>query len=275
MNITDEAVFPVLGVLATLGTLHCLAHRRFLLPSWVLLIMILQSRDPRQESIIPVALLAGIGLDRVLLPLLGEARSQSPQGTRTLWRVIGFEGEINHLQGGVLCFIVLFAAFWGMIGYRPLLTGLSSEERQAMEWIARSTQERSQFLIVTGVPGGDRSFEWFPALTGRANAAPIQGYEWVEGFNRRVAQDMTLQRCALRDSSCIDEWSEKAQISFTHIYVPKRAAAPLFAPIAAFGQSKDCCAALRSSLQRDSRYVVVYDGPGASVFERAATGRLE
>jgi hypothetical protein len=154
-----------------------------------------------------------------------------------------------------------------IVSYRPLLTGLSHEERDAMAWVSQNTDPSSRFLIVSGTRGGDRSFEWFPALTGRVNASPIEGYEWVPGFAQRVQDDLELQACAVQGIQCLDAWGQDTGVSFTHIYMPKRPIAPLFSP-GVDPLQEDCCWSLRAALEASPEYELLYDGPGASIFLR-------
>ena len=263
LNLTDEQSLPVLGFLCCLGILVCLAERRYFLPGWLLAVMILQSRDPRQENSVVVALLAGIGVTSALVPLLERWRAGmagrsgleelAPEGACSRWR---------PLTRGVLVFVALFATIWAILGYPANLQSVSREEEQAMAWVAENTPESSKFLIVTGALGGDMTFEWFPALTGRANAAPVQGQEWVGGFIDRVAQDAQLQKCANEGVACIESWASQTHTSFSHVFLPKRQAVYQVLP------NDECCWSLREALRADARYQLIYDGPGATVFRR-------
>ena len=49
---------------------------------------------------------------------------------------------------------------------------------------------------------------------------------------------------------------------FSHVYVSREV------PVRKRKHSNDCCPALRDALRRDSGYVLVYDGPGASIYAR-------
>jgi hypothetical protein len=256
-NVTGETGFPFLGALALIGMIVCLTKKQYFLPVWVLAILILQSRDPRQEDVVPIALLAGIGAAEGLLPLARGALS-------------GFiaveESRAHRLVNRALVLMFISVLLADLVSYRPLLTGLSSQEREAMGWIQTNTNTTSRFLIVTGTRGGDRSFEWFPALTNRINAAPIEGYEWVPGFQKRVQNDIDLQMCASQGVECLNSWSQKTETEFDYIYVPKRPAAPLFAASTDLLQKKDCCWSIRAALQGSSRFEVAYESEGATIF---------
>jgi hypothetical protein len=67
---TGEPLFPVIGVLALLGGLASLRERAFTLPIWWALTLALDARAGATYATLPVSLLAGIGVARVLRPLL-------------------------------------------------------------------------------------------------------------------------------------------------------------------------------------------------------------
>jgi hypothetical protein len=62
------------------------------------------------------------------------------------------------------------------------------------------------------------------------------------------------------DVTCIEEWAKQGSVHFSHVYIPQASSA----------QNPSCCPALVSSLMHDSRYRLVYSGPGAKIFERRA-----
>ncbi|MDI7276770.1 MAG: hypothetical protein QME94_12400 [Anaerolineae bacterium] len=137
-----------------------------------------------------------------------------------------------------------------------------------MQWVSEHTPESSAFLVVTGdtLWGGDRSSEWFPVLAGRRSVATVQGTEWLAGFSARTRRYTALQRCARQSDECLESWAAESGVSFTHVYIPKRPS------VARSARDVPCCAGLPASLRSNERYRVVYDGPGATVFEREAHG---
>jgi hypothetical protein len=135
---------------------------------------------------------------------------------------------------------------------------LSSQERQAMSWVARQTAAEARFLVVAGTPWEiDRNSEWLPVLANRKSVATVQGYEYrpVGEFAQKKREYIELQGCAGWVSRCLQDWSRATGVGFTHVYIPKI-------------PDRDCCRLLRYSLERDPAYRVVYDGPGAVLFAR-------
>lgn len=260
--ISEEPHFPLLALLALLGALACLARGRRLEPVWLAVAFVLDPRSAHTVATVPLALLAGIGISEWLLPLLSRAPRPTMEASG---EVSGEGGGAKGLLGqGVLAFIFLYALLSALAPGRPLLEPLSPEERQAMAWVAGHTPPESRFLVLTGDHWPeDRSAEWFPVLAGRVSVATVQATEWLPGFERRARGYVTLQRCARQDVACLERWAQQAGVAFSHVYVARR-------PAVARGASGDCCSGLLSALFCDRGYRLLYDGPGAAVFGRAA-----
>lgn len=267
LDVTREPTFTMLGGLALLGAFVCLARREYLLPAWVVVIHVLQPRAGDQRAVIPLAMLAGIGLVSVILPLIERVLDVgwlSPSSTDgfSVRRVATLVRGPWLLQILLVSMAVQSAASTAY-GYNPLLTGLSADERAAMDWAASSTPPTSSFIVITGEPwfGQDKASEWFPALAQRVSMDVVQGYEWVGGFVERIARHEQLQACATQNSGCVENWASEHGIRFSYVYVTRR-------PANIEGVLIDRTAAIQASLRSDPRYEVVYDGPGAVIFRR-------
>jgi len=264
-DVTREPVFPVVGMLALLGVLHELGQRRFLLPLWLVVIPALQARAFDQRAVIPVALLAGIGLSEVLLPLLLRA----VQPLRQL-RLRNDSAELGSARGGVpwwvlqlvLLLVILQSTVSTARAYRPLLSGLTPDDRAAMAWVAERTPPAARFLVLTGETwfGQDRVAEWFPALTGRVNLAVVQGYEWLGDFSERIEAATALQLCASAGRTCLEHWAASRDIDYDFVYIARQ-------PYWIDGRRFERFGALISELFRSPDYRLVYSGPGAVIFQ--------
>ena len=282
---TGEPLFPVLGALALLGALASLRQRTVLLPIWWMVTLALDVRAGETYAAIPVALLVGIAVNDVLLPLLMRRRSASagsagstgrvdgrlatepehePHIHRTpRYAVVAFARE-NLLAIGVIGFLVLYSTASALTRDADLgteaayLASLSPDERDAMHWVATHTPPTSRFFVVPerGWPA-DREGEWFPVLARRQSVATVQGTEWLPdtGFTRYKRLFNTARDCAGQDARCVEQWSAKQGVEFSHVFIARSPAGA-------------CCRKLSSTLRTDSRYQVVFDGPGAEIFER-------
>jgi uncharacterized membrane protein len=251
---TGEPMFALIAALALLGVIACLGDKRWLLPLWVLMCGLLDPRGFGTVAVVPLAMLAGVAVSRVLLPLLLRRQYEDSGAKRWI------------MPGAVFVLVGLYALMNALIATPQLLQGMSRDERAAMSWVATNTPPGARFVVVSNESwASDRTSEWFPVLAQRRSVATVQGYEWVRGaFAERLAAYRDLQSCAEKDASCVDAWQSAEGTGFDYIYVPK---------VAELQQGEiadpfECCAALRLSLRAGAHYEAVYDGPGATVFER-------
>ena len=93
-------------------------------------------------------------------------------------------------------------------------------------------------------------------LARRVSVATVQGTEWLPAgtFETRERQYDQLQGCAVWSTDCLEDWARATGLLYSHVYIPKTLAFP-------------CCGPLDSSLRHDPAYRLVFDGPGASIYE--------
>ena len=262
---TSEPLFPFLGTLALFGALACIVTRRYFLAAWWAAIVLLEVRGFPTYTTVPIAMLAGIGITEVLLPLLfrkpAEAGEQ-PRGPSS-WEVPGRVTPAASLPLLLLAGLVVYTGSAALLRNPVLgaegqvLTSLSSETREALAWVHEEAPEGSSFLVVpeTAFWEVSRTLEWFPALTGRESVSTVQGSEWLPdgGFDRARATHHHAWLCGTRTTVCLEELAEAREVDFTHVYVPN---------------SHACCRNLVRSLGEDAGYELLYRGPAAVVYER-------
>lgn len=269
LQLSDEPFFHLIEAIAFLGMARSIVKREFFLPLWCASIFLLDPRSALTASVVPLALLAGIGLNEVVLPMLrrpidSEGFQPSPTGSGSPSRCE--ESRFDALTQIVLLCILAYATFAAEVAWRPQLAPLSRKERTAMAWVARNTPRDSTFLVMTDQTWTvDKASEWFPVLSHRSSVATVQGTEWVgKGiFGRRIAQSVSLATCATAGSSCLERWSLKANASFDYVFIPKVRQEYDFST-----STVDPFASLRRSLGRDRIFVRIYDGPGATIYRR-------
>jgi len=265
---TSEPFFPILLAMSLAGAAVSRRTGHSWLIAWWVALFALDTWLPEIVATVPLALLAAIGLTRGLDSLFGLMR-QMPDGQ--LAHSPSRSWTWHWSQIAVFAYALLAAMYFGMFALKPLSAG----EQQAMAWVAQNTALDSKFLVLSGDRwGDDRSAEWFPALAGRASIATVQGSEWLgpDGFNRRWHAADKLRKCVVEDANCVEAWISEMDVRVTHLYVAKRQ--PL--DVNDYGavdhsELDDCCVGLRTSLERNSRYDIVYDGPDVSVYERRHT----
>jgi hypothetical protein len=263
---TGEVGLPLVACLALLGAVVALARCEIVLPGWVLAAFALTPRAALTIATVPLALLAASALDVVVRPGLASALAfdTRPHGEG---RRAGLLDSIAGERLAQLASVLLAAV---IIGYttvssnlaRPgadLLSSLTRDQRDAMAWVATHTPPTSAFVVASGAAQwiADPVDAWFPALTGRASVATPNGAEWLPHgeFARRVRMYARLKRCSAIDEECLDSLVTACGARFTHVYVSKPASPAAPGPAAA--------------LAGGNRFVVVYDGPGATVYARS------
>jgi hypothetical protein len=251
---TAEAVLAVIGMLGALGFFYSLTMKDWLLPAWWIAIVTLDARQGSTFSTVPIALLAGVAVAHVLLP----AMRRIP--VTTLRQSPGRAGWTPEFVLGLFLVFATASAFvrTPVPGGMTDMGALTADELEAMSWVAEETAPDARFLIVAGTPWEiDRTSEWLPALANRKSVATVQGFEWrpLGEFARKKQEYIDLQGCAGWISQCLRDWSQNTGESFTHVYIPK-------------SPDRNCCQLLRYSLERDRRYRLIYDGPGAVLFAR-------
>jgi hypothetical protein len=267
-----EAFYPVIAGLSLLGVYSCWLKRQALLPVWLAAVWLLDPRGSHNYVTVPIALLAALAVDQILV---------------RLWRGTDEHTALATMRraaapAGVLAVLACYATVSALFTAEATLGALAPEQRAAMAWVANNTDASGQFLVVTGNGwdpirgyglgmdaftnwGIDRTVEWFPALANRVSLDTPQGYEWLPHFDRIEHVYTEAQKCGERDASCLSDWSRETGRSFRYVYIPKAAGREI-----GVGDAEGCCWALRHALRSDPGYTTVYDGPGASVFERRA-----
>ncbi|MEX2247573.1 MAG: hypothetical protein WEC75_12915 [Dehalococcoidia bacterium] len=266
-RMTAEPLFPLIATLAALGAFACMVNRQYVLPVWVAACALLDPRGFGTVASVPIALLAGIAVQDVLVPFLHHpARTALSAGSDDLLVPRLRPGAPAWLlpSGGVI--MACYALIGTLVAAPTLLTGLAPDERDAMAWVAASTPEAARVLVVSGEAwDGDRTSEWLPALAGRRSVATVQGREWLRepAFDAQIHAHRAVQECAQADAACLTNWARDTGRTFDFVYLPRLS--PRTPPSA---EGDECCPALRASLFADTAYRVVYDGPGATVFAK-------
>jgi hypothetical protein len=251
-QVTGSRLFDVLGLLTAMGLLAAVLRRRWLLPAWLVVLMVLDSRGGATYASVPAAMLIGTGV----VELLGRM----PQG----WSGSSLRAKrVPITVGALLLALALVDAAGSQQAPSWPGVALSDAQRDAMS-AAGELAPDAEYLVVSGrLWAVDATAEWFPTLAGARSAGTVQGHEWLgrDAFRSRLEASAALRECANAGSGCLSEWSEAWGITFTHVFVPKGSlSGPLGDP--------DCCVGLRLLLAADDGYAVIHDGPGATIFER-------
>jgi hypothetical protein len=220
---TNEPLLDILAVLGFFGILVCLRDRKFNLPLWLVVIIGLQTRGSTTYAIVPFAMLIGVGLDEVILPLLtrseGENHLRSNSRTRESAEVsFPYHGWVPKTALGYILVVSMISAYLG-----APKESLSQAQLESLSWIGENTEKDGSFAIITGKmdSGTDALVEWFPALTGRVSIVTPQGYEWLPGgaFKQLRQSYAGLQACVATNKKCLQGWNKDAFRDVDYVYL--------------------------------------------------------
>ncbi|MFH1186472.1 MAG: hypothetical protein V1755_15790 [Chloroflexota bacterium] len=261
-DFSDEPFVTILTVLGLLGLVRQLSRREYLLPVWLVAMHTLEPRGGPPFMMIPLAMVAGIAVESMILPSL--RLRENPPDPRPASDAVSDAALLNTLFRGRAARLVLgFLFAYGIMS--AYATGwrireeftLTSADRQAFAWVRANAAPQSQFALVTqALPLRDASSEWFPALTNHVSMATVFGMEWVRGadFARRIELHRSLQACAVRGTDCLESWAEVVGKSFDYVYL-RRARV-------------DERTALEESLSRSTDFARVYSNESVVIYEK-------
>jgi hypothetical protein len=254
---TSEPLFPLIGVLAVFGGLALIGRRQYFLPLWWASIILLDVRAFPTFTSVPVAMMAGICVSEVLLPMLDGRQPPRERTTSTPVLRLQF-GPQTAVLGALVVFAVVSATLRtnGLGGEAPNLRGLSDQELTALEWVDDETPSGSSFLIIPDSAWETaKTAEWFPILADRYSIATVQGTEWLAGGGFDRARDIydDAYSCGFQTTDCLGELVEENEVDFNYVYIRK-------------GDLGQCCTTLLDSLTRDEDYELVYAGDGATIY---------
>jgi len=242
-NFTEEIYLPLIAVLGLIGLFTALGRREFLLPLWVTVPLLLEPRSAPQYMVIPLAMLAGIGLVEVLLPAL---RVSAPNETA---------GQ-NKAIPAFLIYVFLYVLISAyLVGFKIVqFMTLQPSERAGLAWVKDNVPAGGRFILVTGGgPVSDPLAEWFPALTAQHSLNTLFGLEWDANvsFGQEIKKYNALQDCLNRDAACLQAWNESYGSAFTHVLVRKQ----------------DEGTPLVEFLRVEPGYILIYENPRIAIFE--------
>lgn len=167
---TDK--FVGLCVLVAPTTVFELRHRRWLLPAWCGVAMILVSRSAYTQVSVPAAMLAGEGF-AALLRL--RAKASRPIREFGVWATICVALAAWSVAAKFAYGYPLPAKKW------EILAAVSPDELNAMRWCRDHTPAKASFVVISermDLWYMDMVGEWFPYFSQRHAVLTVQGREW-------------------------------------------------------------------------------------------------
>jgi hypothetical protein len=272
LSYTGEIYYTPFTVIAFLGLWGCLAEKKYLLPTWLLMVTIINPRSVERTAMLPVALLIGYGLDQMILPALRRLTKYSQRpGSSHLKVGTNLDSNLGLMPKhgiGITLLVVLFfqsGTLLMLINHgNERLAPVPTQERAAMKWVSQNTPSSSSFMVLTNSSNwaSDKSAEWFPVLSKRHSVNTAQGLEWLPGgkFTQTQQDIVELKDCLFNDVACLENWSDSTGRVFTHIYLSKSESEQYC--------GRPCSLPIEQSLRNSSHYRLLFDNELAAVLEK-------
>ena len=246
-NFTNAPFLDMIGFLGLAGLIIAIIKRRYVLPVWLLVIIIIEQYAPLSLTAVPFCMLAAVGLEQIAIGISWLVISE--KGTD--------EGSKPFLNYGAVVLVIFY--IWISSYFAFKIPILSDDDILAQKWVSQNTAKDAKFAVLTGADWWQDPYsEWFPVLSERTSLATVQGFEWTtkETFNKRINRYKELQSCVqIPDMKCITHWQESLGEEVRYIFIPKR---PDY-------QALDF---IKKVIITSNQYEEIYDGSGASVFKK-------
>jgi hypothetical protein len=250
-NGMGETLFLPMLLLAFAGICVTVLRREYFLVTWIVLAQLIDPRGGEGIALLPVSMLAAMGLFRVLA-WLGRSDGTQEEGL--------FQTRTARILFPVfMLYLVLPAAIFDL---QLVNTSLKPADLEMIDWVNKNTDDGKTFLLSTGreFSMSDPLQEWFPALTGQHSTTTMQGLEWTIGdrFFPWYEQVIAFQHCA--DVACVAEWSTRNRVEYDFLIV-------LIPPEGDRDELAESLGSLGISARTSALYLLVYETEHVMVFE--------
>lgn len=203
---SGEVLFPVITLLSMVGFFSAIKKREFFVVFWLPLVFFLQGRAADQRAVIPLALLAGVGI-AALFRYLNSVRSKHMNGRKIVILALG---------------IYTYSLIGSLIYGTELCKPLPEQHLESIEWIKQETPVGSKILVITGRDWIYDSYsEWMAALTGRDSVSLVQGYEWLPGFSDRISRHDHVQSEYSKGMTDLVSWINQNHVQVDFLVLPE------------------------------------------------------
>ena len=246
----------VIAVLGVIGIMQRLIRRDYLLPLWVVVPFLFAGRSATNLVIIPLAMLAAVGLVEVILPALQvSVKGDAEQSSR-----------VTAVERNFLIYMMLFMVFSAyQFGFQLTGAALPISDREAMDWVRQNTPNDSRFLVLSGATSVacDSVAEWFPMLAERQSLYTIQGTEWTkaDGFKPFIREAVDLQLCSRETPDCVESLVTSG---YEYVYFSKKLRSENCDPLP-FAMDFP---RFVGGVHEDERYEIIYETDEVMIYRR-------
>ncbi|WP_227377501.1 hypothetical protein [Haladaptatus halobius] len=230
-------------LLVLLGGGYLIAQRRFFLPVWFLLSVLLLHES--RFSFIPGTMVIG-----AWLTVPHNVGSDIVHHYATRWLLRG-------VTAGLLLLMVTMGGFYAagtpLPGGTSLPSFIDNEDLEATAWVDKEVPTDAEFVVI-----GDAA-EWFPYLSNRTIAVGLWGVEWNSpaAYQHHLRMYRRLSHC--HTQTCLSNQLRKNNVQPDYVYVPKGS-------YTVRGIRTHQLPRMRRSLLHSTDYLLVYENQGVMIF---------
>ncbi len=198
---TGGGYLAIMGIAASVGVVLCIVRRSWLIPAWMITVVIILPRGGATAATVPAAMAVAF-LARDIGQTISDRRRNGHQAIRSRGATI--------IATAILALGIAGDSLASRLDPLSPLQVLSAHQREGMHWASVETPTDASFVVLSGMPWHvDAEAEWFPVLGERRSLATVQGHEWFpgDGFRQQHLRADALLRCAAAsDRKCLAEW---------------------------------------------------------------------
>jgi len=203
---SGEILFPVFTLFSIIGIINLTKKKEWFVVFWLPLVFLLQVRAAGQRAVIPLALLAGIGITTVFF-YLNSHHSKIMSRRKIAIITLG---------------IFTYSLIGNLITVTDIAKPLQSQSIESFQWIKQEAPADSKILVISGKDWiKDNYSEWMTALTGRHSVSLVQGYEWLPGFSDRISRYHHLQYEYSKGMVDLVTWVNQNNVEIDYLILPK------------------------------------------------------
>lgn len=249
-TLTGEPFVPLIGFFGLLGFFVTVAKREWFLALWLVLSLAIYTQITVSYALLALALLAAIGMNQLVVPLLQAASRQHFEHGFMMIELYSQQQWLLRANRQLyrLPWVIFIAVFVGYSLYGITISTarfldiesplrLSAENRQGIDWLINNPElvpSSSVFLVLTPAVNWqtDPSTSWFPILAPYRSLSTVQGNGWLGNYREAKASYQVFHGCLLADTTCLRQ--EEAALQginlrltpdalvpplYTHIYI--------------------------------------------------------
>lgn len=209
-NFTKEYSLTITAVLGLIGFITLLLRRKPAYLIWLILMILADPSNADRSALLPLSILASIGLHDAVIPALARIRSEKQQSGEVKTDT---HQEFALITGISLFLYVFLLAYFRFYTQEYRWNSVITTDVQAFDWIDKNTGQDDTFLLLPHKYSWqhDGVSEWFPALSGRKSLLTVQGAEWLPGdYHAEVEQRYTdFHDCFETNCDCLSATLKK------------------------------------------------------------------